>query len=122
MYHTPAFTLSTHICTCVHTHTHTHAHAHTHTHVHTHTHTCTYTHYTDAQANTREELFIQKLRQCCVIFDFNLDPLSDLKYKEVKRAAVTELVEFVTSQRNVITEFVYPEAVSMVRNRELCDP
>ena len=64
----------------------------------------------------REELFIQKLRQCCVIFDFNLDPLSDLKYKEVKRAAITELVEFMTSQRGVITELIYPEAVAMVRS------
>ena len=63
---------------------------------------------------SREELFTQKLRQCCVIFDFNLDPLSDLKYKEVKRAAITELVEFMTSQRGVITELIYPEAVAMV--------
>jgi serine/threonine-protein phosphatase 2A regulatory subunit B' len=67
----------------------------------------------DASVANREELFIQKLRQCCVIFDFNLDPLSDLKYKEVKRAAITELVEFMTSQRGVITELIYPEAVAM---------
>ena len=71
----------------------------------------------DASVQNREELFVQKLRQCCIIFDFNLDPLSDLKFKEVKRAAVTELVEFVTSQRGVISEPVYPEAVAMVRVR-----
>ena len=75
--------------------------------------TCVYT--TDISPNNREELFVQKLRQCCVIFDFNLDPLSDLKYKEVKRAAITELIEFVTSQRGVVTELIYPEAVNMVR-------
>ncbi|CAI8007058.1 Serine/threonine-protein phosphatase 2A 56 kDa regulatory subunit delta isoform [Geodia barretti] len=67
----------------------------------------------DASVANREELFVQKIRQCCVIFDFNLDPLSDLKYKEVKRAAITELVEFMTSQRGVITELIYPEAVAM---------
>ncbi|CAI8007062.1 Serine/threonine-protein phosphatase 2A 56 kDa regulatory subunit delta isoform [Geodia barretti] len=70
----------------------------------------------DASVANREELFVQKIRQCCVIFDFNLDPLSDLKYKEVKRAAITELVEFMTSQRGVITELIYPEAVAMVRS------
>ena len=32
----------------------------------------------------REELFIQKIRQCGVLFDFVADPLSDLKWKEVK--------------------------------------
>jgi len=61
----------------------------------------------------REELFIQKLRQCCTIFDFAVDPLSDLKWKEIKRAALNELVDFVTHQRGVITEAIYPEAVHM---------
>ena len=69
----------------------------------------------DAPAgNQREELFIKKLQQCCVIFDFNIDPLSDLKYKEVKRAALNELVDFVTTQRGVITEPIHPEAIQMV--------
>lgn len=61
----------------------------------------------------REELFIQKLNQCCTIFDFAVDPLSDLKWKEIKRAALNELVDFVTHQRGVITEAIYPEAVKM---------
>lgn len=68
----------------------------------------------DAASGTeREELFIQKLRQCCTIFDFAVDPLSDLKWKEIKRAALNELVDFVTHQRGVITEPIYPEAVHM---------
>uniref|UniRef100_A0A3Q2YKQ1 Protein phosphatase 2, regulatory subunit B', delta n=1 Tax=Hippocampus comes TaxID=109280 RepID=A0A3Q2YKQ1_HIPCM len=41
-----------------------------------------------AAAADREELFVQKLRQCCVLFDFACDPLSDLKFKEVKRAGL----------------------------------
>ena len=61
----------------------------------------------------REDLFIQKIRQCSVLFDFVTDPLSDLKWKEVKRAALHEMVEYVTTQRNVITEPVYPEVVAM---------
>ncbi|XP_008550356.1 serine/threonine-protein phosphatase 2A 56 kDa regulatory subunit gamma isoform isoform X1 [Microplitis demolitor] len=68
----------------------------------------------EAQApNEREELFIQKLRQCCVLFDFESDPLSDLKWKEVKRGALLEMVEYVTKNKGVITEVIYPEAVNM---------
>lgn len=61
----------------------------------------------------REELFIQKLRQCCVLFDFS-ELLSDLKWKEVKRTALHEMVEYLTKENGVITEKIYPEAVTMV--------
>ena len=63
----------------------------------------------DTPPNEREELFIQKIRQCQVLFDFVSDPLSDLKWKEVKRAALHEMVEYVTNNRGVLTESVYPE-------------
>lgn len=43
------------------------------------------------------------------------DPLSDLKWKEIKRAALNEAVEYLTSNRGVLTEPVYPEIVHMVR-------
>ena len=33
--------------------------------------------------NEKEELFIEKIKQCQVLFDFVSDPLSDLKWKEV---------------------------------------
>ena len=42
------------------------------------------------------------------------DPLSDLKWKEVKRAALNEMVEFVTQNRGIITDAIYPEAIHMV--------
>lgn len=73
----------------------------------------------DAAAADREELFIDKIGQCCVLFDFVADPLSDLKWKEVKRAALHEMVEYITTQRNVITDNVYPEVVHMVRRESL---
>lgn len=68
----------------------------------------------DAPLVDREELFVQKLRQCCVLFDFVSDPLSDLKYKEVKRAGLNEMVEYITHNSEVVTESIYPEAVLMV--------
>lgn len=49
-----------------------------------------------------------------MLFDFVSDPLSDLKWKEVKRSALHEMVEYLTTQRGVITESIYPEAVNMV--------
>ena len=68
----------------------------------------------DVAASEREALFIEKLRQCMTLFDFIQDPLSDLKWKEIKRAALNELVEYVTQNRGVITDAIYPEAVQMV--------
>ncbi|XP_032578009.1 serine/threonine-protein phosphatase 2A 56 kDa regulatory subunit gamma isoform isoform X1 [Drosophila sechellia] len=66
----------------------------------------------ETAASEREELFIQKIQQCCTLFDFS-EPLSDLKFKEVKRAALHEMVDFLTNQNGVITEVIYPEAINM---------
>ena len=41
----------------------------------------------EASPSEKEELFVQKIRQCTVLFDFVSDPLSDLQGKEAKRAA-----------------------------------
>lgn len=68
----------------------------------------------DVSSDEREALFIQKLKQCCTLFDFVIDPLSDLKWKEVKRAALNEIVDHVTHNQGVVTEAIYPEAVNMV--------
>ncbi|XP_061545248.1 serine/threonine-protein phosphatase 2A 56 kDa regulatory subunit delta isoform isoform X3 [Phycodurus eques] len=67
----------------------------------------------DAAAMDREELFVQKLRQCCVLFDFVSDPLSDLKFKEVKRAGLHEMLDYITHNADALTEAIYPEAVGM---------
>lgn len=68
----------------------------------------------DAPPGEREGLFVQKLQQCCALFDFVSDPLSDLKWKETKRAALNEMIEYISSQREPITDAIYPEAVTMV--------
>jgi len=70
--------------------------------------------FSDAPPNEREQLFVQKIEQCCILFDFAMDPLSDLKYKEVKRAALNEIVDFITHNKGVITEPIYPEVTRMV--------
>lgn len=63
----------------------------------------------------RPELFVRKLRQCSVVFDFN-DASQELKGKQVKAQTLHEMLDYITSQRGVITEQVYPEVVAMVSN------
>jgi len=68
--------------------------------------------FKDVDASDQPELFIKKIQQCNVIFDFN-DPQSDLKGKEIKSQTLLELVEYITYNRNVITEAAYPEIIRM---------
>ncbi|XP_053568727.1 serine/threonine-protein phosphatase 2A 56 kDa regulatory subunit alpha isoform [Bombina bombina] len=67
----------------------------------------------DATTNDQQDLFCQKLQQCCVLFDF-IDSIADLKSKEIKRATLNELVEYVSSNRGVIIESAYPDILRMI--------
>ncbi|KAK4138652.1 protein phosphatase 2A regulatory B subunit [Trichocladium antarcticum] len=60
----------------------------------------------------REDLFMKKIEQCNVIFDFN-DASTDMKSKEIKRLALHELLDYVANNRQVITEPMYPVVVGM---------
>ena len=44
-----------------------------------------------------------------------MDPVADLKGKEIKRATLNEIVDYITAGRGVLTEAVYPEIIRMVR-------
>ena len=48
------------------------------------------------------------------MFDFN-DVSTDIGGKQIKAATLAEMLEWITTQRGVITESVYPEVVAMVR-------
>jgi serine/threonine-protein phosphatase 2A regulatory subunit B' len=61
----------------------------------------------------RPELFIKKLSQCQVLFDFN-DPSSDLNGKEIKRQALQDMLEYVATTKGALTDVVYPDVVKMV--------
>ena len=80
------------------------------------THTTLFNTYilcTDAGASEQQELMIQKIRQCCVTFDF-YDNFAQIKSKEVKRAALNELIDHITSAKGAIQEPIYPEVIKMV--------
>ncbi|VDM09038.1 unnamed protein product, partial [Wuchereria bancrofti] len=67
----------------------------------------------DAPATEQSGLVIQKLQQCQKIFDF-YDPVAQLKSKEIKRAALNELIDHITTVKGAITELIYPEVIKMV--------
>jgi serine/threonine-protein phosphatase 2A regulatory subunit B' len=67
----------------------------------------------DTPSSEQQDLFIRKLQQCCVVFNF-MDPVADLKSKEIKRACLNEIVDYITATRGVLTEPVYPEIVKMI--------
>lgn len=60
----------------------------------------------------RTDLFVRKLRQCSVVFDFN-DASQELRGKHIKAQALQEMFEYLTTQRGAITEPIYPEMVHM---------
>uniref|UniRef100_A0A146LZY8 Serine/threonine protein phosphatase 2A regulatory subunit n=1 Tax=Lygus hesperus TaxID=30085 RepID=A0A146LZY8_LYGHE len=66
----------------------------------------------DVPTQEQEDLFIKKLEQCCVNFDFQ-DPCDDVKGKETKRKTFVELIAFIGTSQGVLTERVYPEIVNM---------
>lgn len=47
------------------------------------------------------------------MFDFN-DASTEIAGKQIKAATLAEMLEWITTQRSVITEAVYPEVVAMV--------
>lgn len=68
----------------------------------------------ETPAGERPQLFLRKLHQCRVLFDFN-DTSSELRGKQIKAQTLHEMLDYITTQRGVITENVYPEVVNMVR-------
>lgn len=59
-------------------------------------------------------LFIQKVDQCNILFDFN-DPTQDIRGKEIKRITLQELIQFIVSNRFNYTEEMYEHVISMFR-------
>lgn len=69
--------------------------------------------FRDVPASERQSLFIKKLNMCCVVFDFT-DPKKNQKEKEIKRQALLELVDYVTTANGKFTESMMQEIRKMV--------
>ncbi|KAL8499281.1 hypothetical protein ACS0TY_022312 [Phlomoides rotata] len=59
--------------------------------------------FKEVSSSERMNLFISKLSLCCVVFDFT-DPAKNLQEKELKRATLLELLEFVSENPPKFTE------------------
>ncbi|SAM04793.1 hypothetical protein [Absidia glauca] len=68
--------------------------------------------FDDVPPHLRQDLFIQKIRQCMVVFDFS-DASAELNEKEIKRHTLQEILEYIVINRGVLTEAVYPEITNM---------
>ncbi|KAI9323837.1 phosphatase 2A regulatory B subunit-domain-containing protein [Dichotomocladium elegans] len=68
--------------------------------------------FQEVPPHLRQDLFIQKIRQCTVVFDFN-DAAAELREKEIKRQTLQEILEYINMNRGVLMDNVYPEIVNM---------
>ncbi|KAF8436776.1 phosphatase 2A regulatory B subunit-domain-containing protein [Boletus edulis BED1] len=68
--------------------------------------------FAEVPPSEKPQLFIRKLNQCLVLFDFN-DANADLDGKQIKTQTFHEMLEYIATQRGVITENIYPAVVDM---------
>lgn len=61
----------------------------------------------------QEELFIQKLQQCCVIYNFKY-PEMNLYEKNVKMAALSNMLNYIVKASNILTDRVHEAILQMV--------
>lgn len=71
---------------------------------------------TDVPSHMRPDLFIQKIKQCHVVFDFS-DASAELREKEIKRQTLQEILDHISMTRGVLVEGVYPEIIQMVKKK-----
>eukprot|EP00249_Psilotum_nudum_P023766 c28977_g1_i5 orf=905-2521(-) len=69
--------------------------------------------FRDVPSSERQNLFINKLLLCSVIYDFT-DPTKDVKEKDMKRQTLLELVEYISTGNGKCTELVMEEITKMV--------
>ncbi|KAI9505719.1 serine/threonine-protein phosphatase 2A 56 kDa regulatory subunit delta isoform [Coemansia spiralis] len=61
----------------------------------------------------RKDLFIQKLVQCSVVFDFQ-NPNESIEAKEAKQQTLVEIIDYMSERTGVFTADVYPALFKMV--------
>ena len=67
----------------------------------------------DTPTDQHSELLKKKLALCSLVFNF-MDNSSDLRAKEIKRACLNELIEYISTNRGVLGEVIYQPIISMV--------
>ncbi|KAG7626609.1 Serine/threonine protein phosphatase 2A 55 kDa regulatory subunit B' delta isoform [Arabidopsis thaliana] len=77
----------------------------------------------DVSISEKQELFLKKLRLCCLVFDFVAEPQQNFKEKEIKRQTLLEVVDYVISSGNgKFPESVIQEATKMISANLFSNP
>ncbi|KAL7218894.1 hypothetical protein ACSBR2_012041 [Camellia fascicularis] len=69
--------------------------------------------FRDVPSSEKHNLFIRKLKMCCVVFDFS-DPSKNIKEKDIKRQTLLELVDYISSVNSKFNEVTMQEITKMV--------
>jgi len=69
--------------------------------------------FRDVPNSEKLNLLIKKVHLCCTVFDFS-DPSKNLKEKDIKRQALLELVDYVSSANGKFPENVMQQVIRMV--------
>ncbi|CAI9780070.1 unnamed protein product [Fraxinus pennsylvanica] len=67
----------------------------------------------DVQLSDRHVVFIRKLQNCCIMFDFS-DTMKSAREKEIKRQTLAELVDLVQTGSCKMNEIMQDELVKMI--------
>lgn len=67
----------------------------------------------DSPGLNQEELFLQKLQQCCVIYDFKFSEL-DTYEKDLKIESLNNMLNYIVKARDILTKRVHDAIVQMV--------
>uniref|UniRef100_A0A1A9UDP2 Uncharacterized protein n=1 Tax=Glossina austeni TaxID=7395 RepID=A0A1A9UDP2_GLOAU len=61
----------------------------------------------------QETLFIQKLRQCCVLYDFD-NPDADVEGKQLKYMILRDIMDYLIQIRDTLSAAIHQEIIGMV--------
>lgn len=67
----------------------------------------------DCPALNQEELFLQKLQQCCVVYNFKCTEM-DAYEKDLKLESLNNMLNYIVKARNILTERVHDAILHMV--------
>ncbi|KAJ8652246.1 hypothetical protein O0I10_012154 [Lichtheimia ornata] len=71
-----------------------------------------YPDFHEVAPSERQDLMLKKLNQCQVLFDFD-NVSSDLMNKEIKRSALQEILDYISTTRGAINPTIYADIVRM---------
>ncbi|XP_022759026.1 serine/threonine protein phosphatase 2A 59 kDa regulatory subunit B' gamma isoform-like isoform X1 [Durio zibethinus] len=69
--------------------------------------------FRDVPSSEKQNLFHRKLNMCCVVFDFS-DPSKNHREKDIKRQALSELVDYISSVTSKFNEVAMQDITRMV--------